>query len=60
MAYEVTEFGLLLSFRMEGNANLQIAFSENKDEAFFSTSNFIASKSKVSVALRVINSKVRP
>lgn len=35
VAYEVIDFGLLLTFIMEGNANLQIAFTENKDEDFF-------------------------
>lgn len=38
VADEVIDFGLLLTFIMEGNANLQIAFTENKDEDFFSSS----------------------
>ena len=34
MAYEVIDFGLLLTFIMEGNANLEIALRENNDDFF--------------------------
>lgn len=52
VAYEVIDFGLLLTLIMEGNANLQIAFTENKDEGFFPLIQFHRpSKSKGSVAL---------
>lgn len=52
VAYEIIDFRLLLTFIMEGNANLQIAFTENKDEDFSPLIQFHRpSKSKGSVVL---------